>query len=830
MTMITPSYLGETIEYSSLHACRSTLEDPTGTTWTTFSTVSATSALLLAADDEIRFVPKTNIVGTFTLTALAWDRSVRTAGSVVNPAKLSNTAFSTTSLTATEMVSGPTWSAAARAAFPSLLPNLMPAGVTIASVFEGVFHDPNSNVSVGVAIVALSGLSSGTWQYSTNNAANWTKFPAVSMASALLLAGADLVRFVANNNFVGSPTLTAYAWDGSNGVAGTGVNLTKLGIGGVTGFSPTTLVAAAPVNRAPSLSPTVVPAPPVAVNTTGPAITIASLLTSSGYTDPDGTKLRQGIAVESVSTSVGSLQYRLAGGTWMPLGSASPGVALLLPSTASLRLVANRQVGAAKLTFAGWDQTQGLAGQTFDITASGGPSAFSSTTGTLSITVRQAPSWSAASGAHLPALLPNATPVGISVASVFGSYFQDINPIAPNIAVTALMGSGTWQFSIDAGITWNTFAAPSLKNALLLTDHDLIRFVPKNNTVGVAALTAYAWDGSTGIHGTSVSLTQLGTGGASAYSAATLTATCTVNTAPTLTTTSFVLAATNENAASPAVTVATLLQKAAYADGDGKSVPSGIAITADSGFGVWQWLNHLTWTAIPSVSPGAAFLSPSSAQVRFLPTDTLAANTTNSASLTFLGWDQMIGTADSLFNVAVQGGPSAFSPTAATAAMTINFVKQAPAWASAASAAFTPVLGFSTSNAVPNPSGDSVASVFGSAFVDASGTPVGIAITALGGMSDGAWQYSTNGSTTWSNLPAVSMTDALLLAASTKLRFVPNKAFSGIVTLTAYAWDGTGNFTGAANLTKAGLGGTKPFSAIPLTATCVINTAPTLLT
>ena len=31
MTMITPSYLGETIEYSSLHACRSTLEDPTPT-------------------------------------------------------------------------------------------------------------------------------------------------------------------------------------------------------------------------------------------------------------------------------------------------------------------------------------------------------------------------------------------------------------------------------------------------------------------------------------------------------------------------------------------------------------------------------------------------------------------------------------------------------------------------------------------------------------------------------------------------------------------------------------------------------------------------------
>ena len=37
MTMITPSYLGETIEYSSLHACRSTLEDPTALKWEQFA-------------------------------------------------------------------------------------------------------------------------------------------------------------------------------------------------------------------------------------------------------------------------------------------------------------------------------------------------------------------------------------------------------------------------------------------------------------------------------------------------------------------------------------------------------------------------------------------------------------------------------------------------------------------------------------------------------------------------------------------------------------------------------------------------------------------------
>ena len=47
MTMITPSYLGETIEYSSLHACRSTLEDPTTAPFQdVFVTPVATGSLL----------------------------------------------------------------------------------------------------------------------------------------------------------------------------------------------------------------------------------------------------------------------------------------------------------------------------------------------------------------------------------------------------------------------------------------------------------------------------------------------------------------------------------------------------------------------------------------------------------------------------------------------------------------------------------------------------------------------------------------------------------------------------------------------------------------
>ena len=49
MTMITPSYLGETIEYSSLHACRSTLEDPTGAHIFILGTRKANDSLAAAA-------------------------------------------------------------------------------------------------------------------------------------------------------------------------------------------------------------------------------------------------------------------------------------------------------------------------------------------------------------------------------------------------------------------------------------------------------------------------------------------------------------------------------------------------------------------------------------------------------------------------------------------------------------------------------------------------------------------------------------------------------------------------------------------------------------
>ena len=77
MTMITPSYLGETIEYSSLHACRSTLEDPTDNTWYSACIERNEDAFMLTTSGDFKWGGQQTYVGTIPL------RSVYAAGAGV---------------------------------------------------------------------------------------------------------------------------------------------------------------------------------------------------------------------------------------------------------------------------------------------------------------------------------------------------------------------------------------------------------------------------------------------------------------------------------------------------------------------------------------------------------------------------------------------------------------------------------------------------------------------------------------------------------------------------------------------------------------------------
>ena len=88
MTMITPSYLGETIEYSSLHACRSTLEDPTGR--------RLRGGALDDDDDEFRFSPDGRALASATYNGVVLSDTVsgRTLRKLNDPGGCYSIAFS----------------------------------------------------------------------------------------------------------------------------------------------------------------------------------------------------------------------------------------------------------------------------------------------------------------------------------------------------------------------------------------------------------------------------------------------------------------------------------------------------------------------------------------------------------------------------------------------------------------------------------------------------------------------------------------------------------------------------------------------------------------
>jgi cadherin-like protein len=106
-----------------------------------------------------------------------------------------------------------------------------------------------------------------------------------------------------------------------------------------------------------------------------------------------------------------------------------------------------------------------------------------------------------------------------------------------------------------------------------------------------------------------------------------------------------------------------------------------------------------------------------------------------------------------------------------------------------------------------------------------SGALSGIAVSAVDN-TNGAWQYSTDGGSTWSAFGAPSTASARLLAAdaSTYVRFVPNANFNGTLSngLTFRAWDQSAGAAGATADTTTS-GGTSAFSTATASASITVS-------
>ena len=109
------------------------------------------------------------------------------------------------------------------------------------------------------------------------------------------------------------------------------------------------------------------------------------------------------------------------------------------------------------------------------------------------------------------------------------------------------------------------------------------------------------------------------------------------------------------------------------------------------------------------------------------------------------------------------------------------------------------------------------------------GQTEGIAITAVDN-TNGAWQYSLDAGATWVGIAPVGESQALLLASTALVRFVPNSNFSGLVSngLTFRAWDGSAGTSGSLFDTTTN-GGTTAFSTVEASSSILVNDAPVLI-
>jgi hypothetical protein len=213
-----------------------------GASWLALGAVSGSAALLLRADDAIRFVPDGANGTTGSITYRAWDQTAGTAGSTLDTGSAGgNGAFSsatdTASITVDALNTAPVLTPAAPMLAPLTEDQVANAGQTVASFTGGSIRDVDAGALQGIATTGLAP-GNGSWQFSTDGGAHWAAIGPVSDGAALLLRDTDAERFVPDGANGTTGTLTYRAWDRSLGLAGDRADAGTQG--GATAFSAAT--------------------------------------------------------------------------------------------------------------------------------------------------------------------------------------------------------------------------------------------------------------------------------------------------------------------------------------------------------------------------------------------------------------------------------------------------------------------------------------------------------------------------------------------------------------------------------------------------------------
>lgn len=156
---------------------------------------------------------------------------------------------------------------------------------------------------------------------------------------------------------------------------------------------------------------------------------------------------------------------------------------------------------------------------------------------------------------------------------------------------------------------------------------------------------------------------------------------------------------------------------------------------------------------------------------------------------------------------------------AVSATFTINSVNDSPTMGS--------YVGQNSSTEDVPYDGDTVYTLFNGTFSDADSMDAmvgvaGVAVISNPFTADGAWQYSSDGGTTWRDIGAVNTANAQMLSASTLLRFLPSLDFNGTTpSLYVYGVDSSyaGSWSNSTTDTPATINASSPGGSSPLSAT-----------
>jgi hypothetical protein len=256
---------------------------------------------------------------------------------------------------------------------------------------------------------------------------------------------------------------------------------------------------------------------------------------------------------------------------------------------------------------------------------------------------------------------------------------------------------------------------------------------------------------------------------------------------------------------------------------DVDSVPvEGFAVTGvDNSNGQWQFNAGGGWTNFGTVTDASAVLLDGSASIRFVPN---ADYFGSAGDVTFRAWDQSSGTSgQTAVDTSTNGGISAFSSATETTTLTVTAVSDAPVLDNTGTMTLTSILEDTT-----DPAGDTVGAIIASAggdrITDIDASPdEGIAVVGVDD-TNGTWEYSTDFGAGWAAFGTVSDTEAVLLATTDMIRFVPDADYNGSAgDITFRAWDQTSGDNGDIEVDVSINGNSTAFSSATETASLTVN-------